>query len=105
MHATDRAASCSNTAMERIEVELLTDGGNDAVVRMPGRQFPGMVIQGDSLSILQFDLAEIRDLCRAGDTAEALACAEILLEQLDEKLLHYTEALERHGFRRPFWAR
>ena len=35
--------------MERVEVELFSDGSNDAVVRMPGRQFPGMVVQGDSL--------------------------------------------------------
>ncbi|MFD8047097.1 DUF6959 family protein [Streptomyces chartreusis] len=27
---------------ERIEAELFTDGGKDAVVRMPGRQFPGV---------------------------------------------------------------
>ncbi|WUT05150.1 hypothetical protein OG802_18845 [Streptomyces sp. NBC_00704] len=33
--------------MKRIEAELFTDGGNDAVVRMPGRQFPGVLVQGD----------------------------------------------------------
>lgn len=27
--------------MERVEAELFTDGGNDAVVRLPGRRFPG----------------------------------------------------------------
>ncbi|MFJ2517286.1 DUF6959 family protein [Streptomyces griseoviridis] len=30
--------------MERIEAELFTDGGNDVVVRMPGRRFPGVVM-------------------------------------------------------------
>lgn len=35
--------------MKRIEADILTDGGNDAVVRMPGRRFPGVLIQGDSL--------------------------------------------------------
>ncbi|WP_420709074.1 DUF6959 family protein [Streptomyces sp. NRRL B-1140] len=31
--------------MERIEAELFTDGGNDAVVRIPGRRFPGVLVQ------------------------------------------------------------
>ncbi|MFJ9559861.1 DUF6959 family protein [Streptomyces fuscichromogenes] len=28
--------------MKRIEAGLFTDGGNDAVLRMPGRRFPGV---------------------------------------------------------------
>ena len=39
--------------MERVEVELFTDGSNNAVVRMPGRQFPGVVVQGDSKETLR----------------------------------------------------
>jgi hypothetical protein len=88
--------------MERVEVELFTDGSNNAVIRMPGRQFPGVLIQGDSLSSLRSDLAEIRDACRTGDAAEALEAADFLLEDLDSILLRYTDALERHGIRKPF---
>lgn len=88
--------------MERVEVELFTDGSDDAVVRMPGRQFPGVLIQGDSLSIIRSDVAEIRDACRAGDASEALEAAELLLSALDAVLLRYTDALDRHGLRKPF---
>lgn len=88
--------------MERVEVELFTDGSNNAVVRMPGRNFPGVLIQGDSLSILRSDVAEIRDACRAGDATEALEAAELLLESLDSILLRYADALEHHGLRKPF---
>lgn len=52
--------------MERIEVELFTDGGNDAVLRMPGRQFPGVLVQGDSLHVLRSDVAEVMDACERG---------------------------------------
>jgi hypothetical protein len=45
--------------VERIEVDLLTSPGNYAIVRMPGRRFPGVVVQGDSLSILAYDAEEI----------------------------------------------
>ncbi|MFF0091551.1 DUF6959 family protein [Streptomyces canus] len=30
--------------MERVEAELFTDAGNDAVVRLPGRRFPGVLV-------------------------------------------------------------
>lgn len=88
--------------MEHIEVELFTDGSNNAVVRLPSRQFPGVLIQGDSLSSIRSDVAEIRDACRAGDPSEALEAAELLLEHLDAILHRYTDALDRHGLRKPF---
>ncbi|MEY9928301.1 hypothetical protein ABH926_002940 [Catenulispora sp. GP43] len=90
------------SGIERVEADLFTDGGNNAVVRLPGRRFPGVLIQGDSLSGLRRDVVEIRDALRAGDTAEALEAAEFLVEDLDGLLLRYTDALERHGLRRPF---
>ncbi|MET9691785.1 hypothetical protein ABZY81_25445 [Streptomyces sp. NPDC006514] len=88
--------------MERVEAELFTDGGNDAVVRLPGRNFPGVLIQGDTLSILQTDVAELVELRAAGDLEEARHVASLLHTDLGEKLQRYTEALEAHGIRRPF---
>ncbi|WP_405703170.1 DUF6959 family protein [Streptomyces sp. NBC_00069] len=88
--------------MERVEAELFTDGGNDAVVRLPGRHFPGVLIQGDTLSILQTDVAELIERCAAGDLEEARYVAGLLHADLGEKLQRYTEALEAHGIRRPF---
>lgn len=88
--------------MERVEAELFTDGGNDAVVRLPGRNFPGVLIQGDTLSNLQADVAELVDLCTAGDLAEARHVANLLHADLGTKLERYAEALEAHGISRPF---
>ncbi|MFF3726454.1 DUF6959 family protein [Streptomyces erythrochromogenes] len=88
--------------MERVEAELFTDGGNDAVVRLPGRNFPGVLIQGDTLSIVQTDVAELVELCAAGDLEEAGHVASLLHTDLEETLQRYTEALEAHGIRRPF---
>ncbi|MFJ5997095.1 DUF6959 family protein [Streptomyces sp. NPDC092370] len=47
--------------LERSEAELFTDGGNGAVVRLPGQGFPGFVVQGDSPHMLRSDLAEVVD--------------------------------------------
>ncbi|MEU5160155.1 hypothetical protein AB0G74_11170 [Streptomyces sp. NPDC020875] len=88
--------------MERIEAELFTDGGNDAVVRLPGRRYPGVLIQGDTLSALQSDVAELVDLCAAGDLEEARYVASLLHADLGSKLQRYSDALEEHGVPRPF---
>ncbi|MGW0029125.1 DUF6959 family protein [Streptomyces sp. NPDC003314] len=91
--------------MERIEAELLTDGTNDAVLRLPNRNFPGLLIQGDTLGILQndlADLAELADLCATGDLEEAQHAANLLHADLSAKLERYTRALEAHGIPRPF---
>ncbi|MCX4826094.1 hypothetical protein OG883_41225 [Streptomyces sp. NBC_01142] len=88
--------------MERIEAELFTDPGNDAVVRLPPRHFPGVLIQGDSLSIIRGDVAEIVEACAEGDVNDAHEAATILLANFDELLGRYESALEAHGIQRPY---
>ncbi|MFF2475074.1 DUF6959 family protein [Streptomyces sp. NPDC058066] len=76
-------------SMERIEAELLTDGGNAAVVRTPGRRFPGVVVPGDSLHILRGDVAEVAEACERGDLDEARESAGLLLAHLDALPVRY----------------
>jgi len=88
--------------MERIDAELFTDGGNDAVVRLPGRRFPGVLIQGDSLHILRSDVAEVVEACERGDLADAGESAGLLLAGLDALLNRYSVALENHQIQPPY---
>ncbi|MEV0559112.1 hypothetical protein AB0I27_37400 [Streptomyces sp. NPDC050597] len=88
--------------MERVEAELFTDGGNDAVVRLPGRRFPGVLVQGDSLHILRSDVAELAKACERGNLADAGQSAGLLLEHLDALLNRYSTALEEHQIQRPY---
>jgi hypothetical protein len=88
--------------MERVEAELFTDGGNDAVVRLPDRRFPGVLIQGDSLHILRSDLAEVVEACERGNLAEAGESAGLLLASLDALLTRYATALDEHEIQRPY---
>lgn len=72
------------------ETELWSSKVNAAVVRVPGRQFPGVVVQGDSLSVL---------LDRATDIVESLpATADEELRdaavEVAAKLSAYVEAYE-----------
>ncbi|MFF9780195.1 DUF6959 family protein [Streptomyces sp. NPDC013978] len=87
---------------ERIEAELFTDGGNDAVVRLPGRRFPGVLVQGDSLHILRSDVAEVAEACERGDVDEARDAVGLLLANLDALLARYEAALSDHGIPRPY---
>ncbi|MEU5278662.1 DUF6959 family protein [Streptomyces asoensis] len=88
--------------MERIEAELFTDGGNNAVVRLPGRRFPGVLVQGDSLHILRTDVAELAEACERGDLGDARDAAGLLLSGLDTLLERYADALDEHGIPRPY---
>ncbi|MFI7300877.1 DUF6959 family protein [Streptomyces sp. NPDC050121] len=88
--------------MERIEAELFTAGGNDAVVRLPGRRFPGVLVQGDSLHILRTDAAELVEACDRGDLSDARDTAGLLLAGLDALLKRYATALEEHDIPRPY---
>ncbi|MFE2579112.1 DUF6959 family protein [Streptomyces sp. NPDC059378] len=88
--------------MERIEAELLTDGGNDAVVRLSGRRFPGVLVQGDSLHILRGDAAEVLEACEQGDLDQARESATLLLANLDALLSRYEATLTDHEIPRPY---
>lgn len=88
--------------MRHIQAELLTDPGNNAVVRMPGRTFPGVLIQGDSLSILRDELAHLVESCAEGNLAEARESGTELLADFDALLDKYRAALSAHGLPLPF---
>jgi hypothetical protein len=82
--------------------EILSHIPNSAIVQLPGRRFPGIVMQGDTLSNV-FDstrslLAEFKRVQDEERYYETLMFAE----QLQEQLLHYEETLQRHGIQLPY---
>jgi len=88
--------------MERKDVEVFAEASNYAIVRMPGRQFPGYVVQGDSLSIL-CSLAGLihRNVTRLGDDELADDAAE-LLGFLEDRLKHYEQVLAENKIELPY---
>lgn len=87
--------------MERIEVDL-HERGNAAVLRLPPRRFPGVLIEGDSLSVLREDVELVRAALRAGDLVAAREWAEHLGAELDGLLGHYVAVLDRDAIALPF---
>jgi hypothetical protein len=88
--------------MEKKAIEVYSEATNHAVIRMPGRRFPGSVIQGVSLSIMRNLAHSIhRRVTRVADD-ELTADAEELLSLLDERLMHYEKVLAKHGMELPY---
>jgi hypothetical protein len=73
--------------------DLLTPPWNFAVVQLPGRRFPGVVFQGDSLAAICEQAAQLVDEC---DGASNLSV------QLDAIVRGYIAVLDQRGITPPF---
>lgn len=80
-------------------VKLLSASTNYAVVHLPGRAFPGVVFQGDSLRNLVADLREAAG--EADPEEQAHALAEVI-ERLASVQRHYEAVLDREGIATPY---
>jgi len=85
-----------------VQVELLTDQGNGAVLRLPDRKFPGVLIQGDTLSSYLDTIAEVMEAFQKGDTAEAESIVRELKATLEELKGRYETTLRSHGIPLPY---
>ena len=90
--------------MTREELEVYSPATNAAVIRPPGRRFPGMVVQGDTLSLLcdaALDVAaRLRQL---GVQDEAcLSATKDLIDGLVGRILHYQDVLDAHNIELPY---
>ena len=83
-------------------MEMLSQTVNSPIVRIPGRAFPGVVIQGDSLRIL-YDLAEeILEYLKKGELPELEGATTELKELLTGYLLNYEAVLKQHKLALPY---
>jgi hypothetical protein len=78
--------------MERIELEVYSRSANMAVVRLPGRRWPGSVVQGDSLRHLCYLAESILERIRDDHDRELCDDAEELVELLTDRLREYDQA-------------
>ena len=82
------------------DVEIFSDLTNAAVMRHPGRNFPGVLLQGDSLYIL-CQLAD--QACQqTGRGSPGFAEANELRNMLWSYLNHYKATLAEHKIALPF---
>jgi hypothetical protein len=76
--------------------ELLAREGNVAVIQMPGRRFPGLFVQGDTL-------ASIRQLFES--VADPAGLPEEIIEardRINELMSYYESVLQERGIKLPY---
>jgi len=88
--------------MTKIEIECLSQETNAAVVRLPWRKFPGIVLQGDSLKVLLDAASEVAKLSRGSDVPELEDAAVELVGILGTYVQGYEDALLRHNQPLPY---
>ncbi|OAI51578.1 hypothetical protein AYO47_06985 [Planctomyces sp. SCGC AG-212-M04] len=87
--------------MKLVSIPVFANDADRAVVKMPGRYFPGSVIQGETLNTLCVSARRIRELADEIGHLELQKEANDLVNRLDERLRHYLEVLQRHGLKPP----
>jgi hypothetical protein len=70
--------------MKELTVLLYGEQTNNAVLKMPGRKFPGVLLQGDTLKNLLDTSEQVASLARQQGNSELIDEAEGLTEMLSE---------------------
>ena len=89
-------------SMNIASVEIYSDRTNAAVIRHPGRGFPGVLIQGDTLYSLCIAADASCTALRQAATDEAYDELNELRNSLWGLLNHYKAVLAEHGLPLPF---
>ena len=82
--------------------KILSSQSNVAVVQLPSREYPGSVIQGDSLMSLLSDTLDVLEELKGRPDGEAFHAALSVAERLEDRLQHYNAICETNGLKRTF---
>jgi hypothetical protein len=83
-------------------VEIYSDRSNAAIMRHPGRRFPGVLVQGDTLFLLSDRADWLCKNLREQIDSESYRELNDLRNALWGFLTHYKETLAEHGVGLPF---
>ena len=87
--------------MKMESVEIYSDASNKAVIRHPGRAFPGVLVQGDTLHGMVASLRYVMGNGAGLDEESAGRLREVA-ERMEEMLAHYRSVLTANHIRLPF---
>ena len=88
--------------MEYMELEVYSQSIDRGVVRMPSQSFPGLVLQGETLSSL-LKLAQLtyEKVQKTTDT-ELIDTSRELMETIQKLVSHYEATLSKHKIPLPY---
>ena len=84
------------------EFELLSEASNVIVARHKERNFPGILVQGDTLKTLLDDIEELHEESIAGNLETTIEISKTLRGKLIELLTHYERVLGEHEYKLPY---
>jgi hypothetical protein len=82
--------------------EILSHIPNSGIVQMPGRRFPGLVLQGDSASNLYRCLLMVLEDAKSRRDEELYYEVLTHAQIMEGHLLHYEQTLTRAGIQLPW---
>lgn len=84
------------------ELEILNSTSNAVIAKHSDREYPGILIQGDTLRILLDDIGELREELEAGELDSAKEISEALQERVKSFLIYYENVLGKKGLSLPY---
>lgn len=84
------------------QVDLLSPPVNFAVVQLPERNYPGVVVQGDTLHSLLQQVGQMERLLGAGDLEELSGEVADLKAQLSDALRYFERICAERGIALPY---
>ena len=84
------------------QADLLSPPVNFAVVQLPARRYPGVVIQGDTLLNLCKQLERMAKLLDARELEELSDDIEFVKEQLGEAMSYFEQVCAERGIALPY---
>jgi len=88
--------------IDQTSAPILSHVANSAIVHLPGRKFPAVAIQGDSLSIMLGQAKFFAKFFLNQKNEELYFEALDLAVKLQAHLTHYEDALEKRGMTIPY---
>ena len=84
------------------KIKLYDHVSNSGIVHMPGRRFPAVAIQGDSLSSMLNTVLENMEMGKKYQDEELYYSNLMLAERLRDHLSQYEKVLVKEGFKKPY---
>jgi len=84
------------------KIKLYDHVSNSGIVHMPGRRFPAVAIQGDTLSSMLSAVQYFMAKAKEHNDEEMYYEALELAERFQDHLIQYENVLEKEGFEKPY---
>ena len=83
-------------------IKLYDHVSNSGIVHLPGRRFPAVAIQGDSLSNMLTSALYFLEKAKEYNDEDMYYAAFDIAERLKGHLVHYEQILAEEGFKKPY---